>query len=682
MKIRKRLYGVLSVSLLCSNLITPVAQAVVYNVNPSLEDSSCEILVDTETTSTTSTQDKTSSKGASETDWTKEGTVAYKHAKQTFDTFTNAGLSGEAAAGIIGWVNSEGGWYIVDRAEGHYGNDPTSASISKGVVPIPSGAGYSVGGGGVYQFTPYTKFAPLGDSKWDSMEEQTKFVLSSIKNGDWIASMDMSGKNQTFEQFAKNTNIEETALGWQAYERGNVALIPRDKKIADAKKANEVFNKDKVKFDEKKFKAFFGGSSDSNSDSSKSSSSSNKQKQSDLPSVSASDWELVLVNRGNKKDEMNPKLAKVGNIEVDERIKQNVEDFLAKAKTIDSKFHLISGYRSVETQKKLYDSYLQKEKSSGLSDEEAEKKVQTYSQPAGASEHQTGLAIDISTVDSLNEMSKETADKLKKIAEEFGFVRRFEESKSSSTGVGFEDWHYRYVGKDSAKYMNKHNLSLEEYLEKLREGANETSGDDCAVEESSDSSSVNHGGSGEWAKDKTGSVSYRQYSAWKPNDLPDDLKPYAINPESVGMKLNDTSTWKVRAYSYGQCTDLSASLMYALWEKDGGHPRQAQGNGAQAAGNWASALGGSTSKEPSAGAVFSGGGTPPYGHTGVVSHVFENGDILICEQNFTGYSGDNSGLPATWDYRYVPKAQQTAEGWTFYSPSKAGYKIVDSAKSH
>lgn len=481
---KKRIVTILFTSLLLvSNLLMPIAEAEVYNVNPALEESNCQI--EKEPSSTTSTQNETSSEGASESDWTKEGTVAYKHAKQTFDTFVSVGLSGEAAAGIIGWVNSEGGWYIIDRAEGHYGNDPASVSISKGVTPVPSGGGYSVGGGGVYQFTPYTKFAPIGDSKWESMEEQTKFVLNSIKSGDWVASMDMSGKNQSFEQFAKNTNIEETALGWQAYERGNTALIPRDQKIADAKTANEVFNKDKVKFDKEKFDTFFGGSgtSDSNSDSSK------------------------------------------------------------------------------------------------------------------------------------------------------------ESSKSS-----------------------------------------DNSQDEDCIDESD--SSTSNGGDGEWSKDKTGSVNYRQFTAWKANELPDDLKPYALNPESVGMKMNDTSTWQVKAYSYGQCTDLSASLMYALWEKDGEHPRMASGNGAQVAGNWASTFGGSTSSEPSAGAVFSGGGSPPNGHTGVVSHVFENGDILIVEQNYLGYSGDFSNLPVTWNYRYVPKAQFSSEGWSFYNPAKEGYKISSSAKSH
>lgn len=59
----------------------------------------------------------------SDTDWTKEGSTAYNNAKLVFDSWVSKGLSGTSAAGIIGWANSEGGFSIVDRAEGHYGTD-------------------------------------------------------------------------------------------------------------------------------------------------------------------------------------------------------------------------------------------------------------------------------------------------------------------------------------------------------------------------------------------------------------------------------------------------------------------------------------------------------------------------------------------------------------------------------
>ena len=190
-----------------------------------------------------------------------------------------------------------------------------------------------------------------------------------------------------------------------------------------------------------------------------------------LPDVSPKDWELLLVNRDNKSKELNPELANVYGVSVDARIAKNVEEFLAAAQEIDPSYHLISGYRSVAYQTELYNTYVQQEMATdpSLTKSQAEKKVQTYSQPPGASEHQTGLAIDMSTVDSLNEADPDTVAKVKELAPKYGFVLRFPEGKASSTGVDYEDWHFRYVGKKSAEYMAKHDLTLEEYLALLKE---------------------------------------------------------------------------------------------------------------------------------------------------------------------------------------------------------------------
>lgn len=198
-----------------------------------------------------------------------------------------------------------------------------------------------------------------------------------------------------------------------------------------------------------------------------------KQKKSStrLPKVSPKDWELVLVNRDHITEEMSPELVDVNGISVDKRIEQATADFLAAAQAIDPQEHLISGYRSVAYQAELYQSYLSQEmtKDPSLTQEAAEALVQTYSQPAGASEHQTGLAIDMSTVDSLNASDPQVAKAVQKIAPEYGFVLRFPDRKKQSTGVGYEDWHYRYVGKASARYMTQHNLTLEEYITALKE---------------------------------------------------------------------------------------------------------------------------------------------------------------------------------------------------------------------
>ena len=184
-------------------------------------------------------------------------------------------------------------------------------------------------------------------------------------------------------------------------------------------------------------------------------------------SQKSTDWELVLVNRDHPKEEMSPDVVQIDNIWVDSRIADATEQFLAAAQAINPAEHLISGYRSVAYQTTLYEQYVDQEIAAdpSLDREAAEKKVQTYSQPPTKSEHQTGLAIDLSDVDSLNEST--TAEQVAAIAPEYGFVLRFPEGGAASTGVDYEDWHFRYVGVANAKYMTEHHLTLEDYLELL-----------------------------------------------------------------------------------------------------------------------------------------------------------------------------------------------------------------------
>lgn len=161
--------------------------------------------------------------------------------------------------------------------------------------------------------------------------------------------------------------------------------------------------------------------------------------------------------------------------------------------------------------------------------------------------------------------------------------------------------------------------------------------------------------------------------------MPADLKPYALDPRSVGLNYRQAVGWYAIASTEGQCTDLSASLMYALWSKNGSHPTQKAGNGNMVVANWVRTFGGSSDKSPTSGAVFSSAGTSSAGHTGVVSHVFENGDILIVEQNYASYSGDDGGFGKySWNYRYVTTAELKNEGYTFYNPAKLGYQIMKS----
>ncbi|WP_241209365.1 M15 family metallopeptidase [Streptococcus sp. DD11] len=184
-----------------------------------------------------------------------------------------------------------------------------------------------------------------------------------------------------------------------------------------------------------------------------------------MPDVSSSDWNLILVNRDHLQEETTPALTQVGDIQVDSRIAENTQQFLAAAQALAPEETLISGYRSRAEQEELYNENIAAEEANGLSHEEAEALVQKRVQLPGASEHQTGLAIDMSVPEGQQD---DLAAKIAELAPQYGFVLRYPEGKSDVTGVDFENWHYRYVGVENAQYMQQHNLVLEEYLTMLK----------------------------------------------------------------------------------------------------------------------------------------------------------------------------------------------------------------------
>lgn len=123
-----------------------------------------------------------------------------------------------------------------------------------------------------------------------------------------------------------------------------------------------------------------------------------------------------------------------------------------------------SAYRSTAYQEQIFNTYV-----SRVGYEQADK----YSAHPGFSEHQTGLAVDISTVSQqcyLSECFIGTADGqwLAANAYKYGFILRYPKGKEAITGYNFEPWHYRYVGVDLAKAINQSGLTLDEawpYLE-------------------------------------------------------------------------------------------------------------------------------------------------------------------------------------------------------------------------
>lgn len=115
-----------------------------------------------------------------------------------------------------------------------------------------------------------------------------------------------------------------------------------------------------------------------------------------------------------------------------------------------------SPYRSYQTQNTLYNNYAAKD---------GKKAADTYSARPGYSEHQTGLAMDITSKNTnFDTFEKSPEFKwMQEHAHEYGFILRYQKGQEYITGYMYEPWHYRYVGAEAATYIKEHNLTFEEY---------------------------------------------------------------------------------------------------------------------------------------------------------------------------------------------------------------------------
>ena len=119
----------------------------------------------------------------------------------------------------------------------------------------------------------------------------------------------------------------------------------------------------------------------------------------------------------------------------------------------------MSSYRSYDYQVNLYNNYVKTD---------GKEAADTYSARPGYSEHQTGLAVDVYNLELPYTSFEKTEEFnwMQENAHKYGFILRFPKDKVDITGYQYEAWHYRYVGKEVAKYIHNHNMTLEEYIAK------------------------------------------------------------------------------------------------------------------------------------------------------------------------------------------------------------------------
>ena len=144
-----------------------------------------------------------------------------------------------------------------------------------------------------------------------------------------------------------------------------------------------------------------------------------------------------------------------GYIKVVDYVKDAFTALTSDSTSLGLNIYASSGYRSYGDQNYIYNNYVSWD---------GQANADTYSARAGHSEHQTGLAIDVNTVDDSFDGTNES-DWLKENCYRYGFIIRYPKGKDTITGYKYEPWHIRYVGKDLASklYNNGDWITMEEY---------------------------------------------------------------------------------------------------------------------------------------------------------------------------------------------------------------------------
>jgi len=118
--------------------------------------------------------------------------------------------------------------------------------------------------------------------------------------------------------------------------------------------------------------------------------------------------------------------------------------------------YISSGFRSYSYQENLYNNYVA---------QDGQLAADTYSARPGHSEHQTGLAFDLNTIDDSFAYTEE-GKWVKDNCQKYGLILRYPKGKEAQTGYQYESWHLRYVGKELAQelYNNGNWITLEEHF--------------------------------------------------------------------------------------------------------------------------------------------------------------------------------------------------------------------------
>ena len=184
-----------------------------------------------------------------------------------------------------------------------------------------------------------------------------------------------------------------------------------------------------------------------------------------------STWSTVLINIYYKmNDDYEPVLAEAeegSGIHLDERVAEAYAKMAAAALSDGIKLTLAAGYVSADRQERLWNKQVENLKDMGLSQEQAELKASFTVLPPKCSEANFGLSVDIGWLG--NDFSASPAYAwLRAHAAEYGFIERYTVVKEGVTHFNACPWHWRFVGTEAARYIRENEISLEEYVGKVK----------------------------------------------------------------------------------------------------------------------------------------------------------------------------------------------------------------------
>ncbi len=149
---------------------------------------------------------------------------------------------------------------------------------------------------------------------------------------------------------------------------------------------------------------------------------------------------------------------------IDERIYPDLQQMFDDMRAEDLRPYVREGYRTAKEQKDILIEKITDRIQEGYNPIKAFKLAREQVAAVGNSEHQLGLAVDINPYSgSPNEW--DVYGWLDKNAWKYGFILRYPDGKTDITGITYEPWHYRYVGKEIAEEIHNKGITLEEYWE-------------------------------------------------------------------------------------------------------------------------------------------------------------------------------------------------------------------------